>query len=591
MQASNNQEKVICQNCKASFTIEPDDFSFYEKIKVPPPTFCPECRMIRKLVFRNERSLYKGQCDLCKKNMLSMYAPESPYTVYCVDCWRGDNWDPLSYGLEYDFSKPFFEQFASLMQKVPRLGLTQSNAVDSPYANYLESVKSVYLSYSVIYDCEYIFYSRNIDSSKQLYDCYDMTGAEMCYQNISSDKNYSSAYAYFSRGVIDSYFVYDCANVSHCFLCTNIRSQEYCFKNQKYSKEEYEQIVASYQLHTKDGFERALREFDEMRANAIHRFCHSVNIVDSTGDDIRNCRNVKWGFGSTNCENSKYLHRCPGVKDSMDCGNLGRSELCYEYFSGGSNGSQNIFFSMNLMPGNDTVQYSDSCGSVSNVFGCISVKNKKFCILNKQYTEEEYKNLLPKIISHMSEMPYVDKKGIVYKYGEFFPSEFSTFAYNESTAQEYFPITPEESAANGYKWRVRDVRDYKITITQDSIPTDLNDVQDSFTNEIIACKNNGLEKTLCTTAFRILPEELNVHRKFGLSLPTECPNCRYFSRASIKNPLKLWHRQCMCDLGGHEHPSASSGQDGKCPNEFETSYSPDRPEKVYCERCYQQEVL
>jgi len=26
------------------------------------------------------------------------------------------------------------------------------------------------------------------------------------------------------------------------------------------------------------------------------------------------------------------------------------------------------------------------------------------------------------------------------------------------------------------------------------------------------------------------------------------------------------------------------------PNEFETAYAPDRPEIVYCEKCYQQEV-
>ena len=48
-----------CQNCKKDFIIEPDDFSFYEKIKVPPPTFCPECRMIRRMAFRDYRVLYK----------------------------------------------------------------------------------------------------------------------------------------------------------------------------------------------------------------------------------------------------------------------------------------------------------------------------------------------------------------------------------------------------------------------------------------------------------------------------------------------------------------------------------------------------
>ena len=34
-----NQETKTCQNCKAQFIIEPDDFTFYEKINVPPPTW------------------------------------------------------------------------------------------------------------------------------------------------------------------------------------------------------------------------------------------------------------------------------------------------------------------------------------------------------------------------------------------------------------------------------------------------------------------------------------------------------------------------------------------------------------------------
>ena len=65
--SSEKVENRICQNCKKDFTIEPEDFNFYEKIKVPPPTWCPECRMIRRMNYRNERSLYKQDCALCKK--------------------------------------------------------------------------------------------------------------------------------------------------------------------------------------------------------------------------------------------------------------------------------------------------------------------------------------------------------------------------------------------------------------------------------------------------------------------------------------------------------------------------------------------
>ncbi|MDI6883331.1 MAG: zinc-ribbon domain containing protein [Patescibacteria group bacterium] len=64
-----NSKLVKCQNCQKEFTIEPDDLEFYAKIKVPPPTWCPECRLVRKLVWRNERIFYKRTCELCGKSI------------------------------------------------------------------------------------------------------------------------------------------------------------------------------------------------------------------------------------------------------------------------------------------------------------------------------------------------------------------------------------------------------------------------------------------------------------------------------------------------------------------------------------------
>ena len=106
-----NSETKVCQNCKKDFTIEPDDFNFYQKIKVPPPTFCPDCRFQRRLLFRNNRVFYRRECGMCKKNLLTIYSKDKPYTIYCRECWLSDKWDPLSYGKEHDFSVPFFTQF------------------------------------------------------------------------------------------------------------------------------------------------------------------------------------------------------------------------------------------------------------------------------------------------------------------------------------------------------------------------------------------------------------------------------------------------------------------------------------------------
>ena len=47
-----NSETRNCQNCKKDFTIEPDDFSFYEKMDVCQPKICPDYRARQRLSFR-----------------------------------------------------------------------------------------------------------------------------------------------------------------------------------------------------------------------------------------------------------------------------------------------------------------------------------------------------------------------------------------------------------------------------------------------------------------------------------------------------------------------------------------------------------
>jgi hypothetical protein len=45
--------------------------------------------------------------------------------------------------------------------------------------------------------------------------------------------------------------------------------------------------------------------------------------------------------------------------------------------------------------------YCDSCDACKNCFGCTGLKHKEYCILNKQYTPEEYEQKVSKIIDKM----------------------------------------------------------------------------------------------------------------------------------------------------------------------------------------------
>ena len=562
-----------CQNCKEDFIIEPDDFLFYEKIKVPPPTFCSECRKIRRMIWRNERSLYKSNCDLCKKSIISVYPTENTFPVYCVDCWWSDNWDPMDYGVDYDFSRPFFNQLFDLIKKVPRQSLNSLNNFNCPYINYAWNSKNSYMCFDLGYG-ENVFYSNACHFSKDSQDNSYSKKLDLCYQCIDSQESSTSSNLEKCKDCLDSHFLYNCKGCFSCILCSNLRNQKYCILNKQYTKDEYEKIKKEYINGSFSARENVSKLFEQLKLNSIHKENSNIQTKDCTGNNIWNCDNCKQSFNIFKSQNCKFVNDIDSdLKDSMDLSCAAEGELMYESTSVSGH---NLFFDV-LVGFSLDVLYSVYCiKNNKNLFACVSLRSKQYCILNRQYTKEEYEELVPKIIQHMSDQPYIDSKGRVYKYGEFFPSELSPFAYNETIAQEYYPLTKEQALEQGYKWKDKEERNYTIDIHTEDIPDSINDIQDNdILNKVIECSHKGTCNQQCTEAFKIIPEELSFYRRMNLPLPRLCPNCRHYERLAQRNPMKLWHRQCM--------------KEG-CTNEFETSYAPERPEIVYCERCYQNEV-
>ncbi|MCX6821397.1 MAG: hypothetical protein NTW30_01330, partial [Candidatus Aenigmarchaeota archaeon] len=139
-------------------------------------------------------------------------------------------------------------------------------------------------------------------------------------------------------------------------------------------------------------------------------------------------------------------------------------------------------------------------------------------------------------------------------------------------------------------------KDYKITLESESIPDNIKDVTDEIMKESIGCAHKGECQDRCTVAFKITKQELDFYRANNIPVPRLCHNCRHVRRVRNQSSLKLWHRKCACageksDNGIHKNQTKHFHGTDKCPNEFETSYAPDRPEIVYCEQCYQQETV
>ncbi|OHB22219.1 MAG: hypothetical protein A2939_04965 [Parcubacteria group bacterium RIFCSPLOWO2_01_FULL_48_18] len=535
-------------------------------------------------------------CDLCKKAIIAMYPADAFFPVYCRECWYSDNWDPLAHGRDYDFSKSFLAQFSELQKAVPRINLQVSNSVNSDFSNQIANCKNCYLisSGSDNEDCRYCF---RVLYSKNLTDCLIVLRCENAYECIECLGSSRVAFTEDCANSLDMLFSFDVRSSQNCFMSANLRRASYVFRGECLSKEEYESRRKEIDTGSHKVIEELKKEFSRLKNKALHRFANERNCVNSVGHTMSNAKDCFWCFNVADVENCRYCLFLNDAKDTMDVNNgCCNMELFYEVCTAGLK-SSNAKFCVDAWPEVRNIEYCDTCrGGSHDLFGCISLRGKEYCILNRQYPKDEYFRLVDKIKKQMDEMAYVDKRGITYRYGEFFPSELSPFPYNDSVAQDLFTLAQEEIVVRGLRYREAAEKNYAITQKSEDLPDHIRSIDASILKETIGCAHESKCNERCTKAFRITAEELGFYQKFNLPLPRLCPNCRHYQRFKKRNPLNLWRRKCQCAGAKSENSIYKNTAThfhgvGGCPNEFETSYAPERPEIVYCEQCYNTEVV
>ncbi|KKQ88015.1 MAG: hypothetical protein UT12_C0029G0002 [Candidatus Curtissbacteria bacterium GW2011_GWC2_38_9] len=581
------EETKTCQNCKKEFQIEPEDFAFYEKINVPPPTFCPECRMIRRMMFRNERKIFLIKSAKSGKEILSLYPPDSGVTVYDEPEWWTDDWDAISFAKDYDFSRSFFEQFFELTKLVPRYSRDVSYMEASDYSANANNLKKCYLLFNSNYS-EDSAYGNAVDKSSFCFDNSHIAKSERCYNSFWLTNCYQTNFSSECEDCNNVWFSKNCRGCNDCFGCVNLRGKKYHIFNEPYSKEDYLRKIGSFSPQTHAGIERAKAKAHEFWSRFPNKYLQGIKNLNSSGEYVTNSKNIKHGYLVREGEDLRYVQylQIPPHKDSMDLTVGGNGvELSYECVVCGWGKLHKVRFSAECWPDVMDIEYSMFCKSSSNLFGCMGLKKKQYCILNKQYTKEEFLNFRERIIKHMNEVPYIDKKGRVYKYGEFFPAEFSAFSYNQSIVIEHFPLKKEEAEAQGFRWQEPNRREYEITMKSEDIPDSIHDVDESIIKETIQCAQ-------CKRAYRLIKQEMDFLKKEGIAAPRICVECRHEERILQRNKAKFYDRQCECDYEIFKNFTKHTHHlEGRCSNKFETAYAPENPNIVYCEECYLKEVV
>ena len=194
-----------CTISGKSFEISAQDLAYYSRLNVPPPTLCPEERQRRRLAWRNERKLYRRNCSATGKSLVSVYRPEVKFPVVAQDYWWSDAWDPKSWGREFDFERPFFEQYGELRNTVPHIALQNGANENSEYVNLSTWNKDCYLIFESDSNRECLYCDHSFFCLSSL-DLSYVTRSELCYQCLYCDGCYASAYLQNCENCSNSWF-------------------------------------------------------------------------------------------------------------------------------------------------------------------------------------------------------------------------------------------------------------------------------------------------------------------------------------------------------------------------------------------------
>ena len=528
-----------CTKCDQQFEQSKKEVEVYKKFDAELPTICPDCRHHRHLIFRNERNIFYNTSHVTGKKIVSMIPPTSPFRVIDQDEWWSDKFDASIYARDYDFNKPFFEQFKDLQKEVPRWARLFVNCENSEFTNNSAEVKDCYLTFSS-YESENLYYCTRVFKSNTCIDCMNIKESEYCSRCMDCQKCYNVHYSQSSEGCSDSYFLYDCRNCQNCILSAQLRNKEYCILNKQYEKNEYEKHKKEFLKNLARNKRKIEGEFKELKKTLFYKNLRLINTENSLGDFITGSKGITNGFYVVDCEDCFNVRDCSKCKDCYDNLANEESELClevdtsYELYN-----SKFCTYGVSLRD----VTYCEQCFKLEDCFGCIGMKQEKNLILNKKYTKEEYGKMMKRIKEHM----------------------LKTWPYNITTAYGYYPLTKEEALGKGYMWH-EEQQEAKHFGKKYEIPIDINDVDESICDKILVCEKTGKN-------YKVIPQEFKFYKTFNLPIPRISPDQRYKDLLALQPPKKL--RDTTCHT---------------CKIPIKTVYPEESGYKVVCEKCYLEKV-
>jgi hypothetical protein len=420
------------------------------------------------------------------------------------------------FSLSYDFSKNFWEQFIILRNnfKHPNI-LNFDNNENSDFADVVFGVKNAYLAFTVWQNSENILYSAIVYTN-----CTNVINSTLIFdnsQNIYFSKSISKWFnIFYSKYINDSSNIWFSSNMigcQECIRCNDLINQSYSIDNISYPKEEY-LIRKNEILSKKSSFNIFLTEVDNIAKNYDSKNCIWVGIKYS-----KNINNWYYVERASNWNNMTFVSWINHANNYYDVFEAWVNSDDFYAVSNAWTDSNNIYCSTQIEKSSNLFHcyHMENC---SYCLGCIGLKNKSFCILNKQYTKEERFELANKIFEQMD---------IDWTLWQFFPWWMNPFYFNDTAAYLIDDsFTKEEVTKEGYLRRDEEIKvdipEWAEIVYSHKVEgqKSIEDFQwfDSDWNRKI--NPEILKKVIQDEKwnyYRIVPMELEFLQKHGLPLP------------------------------------------------------------------------
>ncbi len=545
--------KRVCAETGDEFEISQKEFESYKKLNVPLPTVAPHIRFRRQRAHIGGIELFMRK-TINDKPIVSMYDPDSPALLITNEEWHADSFDAMKYASDINPDEPFFEQWYNFSKKIPTAATdSDPKSQNCSWSLYALRFKDAYATYGGV-ECEDIMYADMCLWSSHAADVTNIVRSEWMYDSTNTAECSNTFFSENCDSCLDSYFCFGCVKCSNCFGCVNQQNKQYCFFNTQLTEEEYKKRMSEIDL-TDARIVNQLKEkislFWQKGYHITEQNFKSENVIG----DIVMSSNDTTGISVAECERSRNIFDASGIKDSNDICTCSYLEKSYN-ITCCTDGFENKM-SLNCDKSID-IEYCKFCSSCEHCFGCIGLDRKKFCIFNKQYTEEEYWGKLDNIKSNMF------KRG---EYGQFFPYHTSLIAYNVSHADVFFPLSKDQVEKLSARWFNFQKADTSQALPIDQMPNKLENTSDDVLTKQFICPESG-------RPFRIVQPELEFHKTVNLALPRVHPSIRRKHRYKRMLGLHLFKDTC-------EH----------CKKDIWTRQKSSSTTHLLCSTCYHKMLL